>query len=1464
MSRINAVRIINLNYNNNTMRIDDELFQLNGDSTLLSLRNGGGKTVLVQMMLAPFVTKRYRNLKDRSFSSYFTSTIPTYILVEWELDGAANKVLTGMMVRKRSYASDEDSKDDLEIVNFIHEYRGQNPNDIHNISLVETDEGRKKVKSFGNAKSLFESLKKNQECNFNYYDMTHYQQSKSYFEKLKEYQINHKEWESIIHKINLKESGLSELFVESKSAEGLIEKWFLKTVEDKLNIDEDKIENFRKIVFRYAKQYRENKSKIDKKASIEEFFVDGESIRSHADALQTCKNERSAFENRIANLVMTIDRKKAELDSLKENLREQTARIAEEMEDIRYEKLSLEIYRCQEEKERVEGTIARAQNDLDANGLLLQEQEQLRNILECAKLFEEYRNFSKEVQSLENELEILKSDTKDMSSERDNLGYTLGVHYGKEQEAARKNSAEIALAVEKLEDGIEKAETEVNSLNTDWNQAASALGRVDERIKGFEESEGRFNKRYDVRFMRNLTGYYDEGMLSGAELDYRKQWDAVSKRIAALNDLLHNKYEEKRSQERDEMDARTKQATDNEKLKNTIHMFQQFEQELSERKDTLKYIGFSEEQLFEKDSIVDAFDKRITATRKEQTKLHSQLEKEKAERNKLQTGKIAELPGDIAAEFRKRDILVTYGMEWLRKSENAKAAGEKLVRDNPFIPYSLIMNRRDIENLEKEPIESFTSYPIVILCREELDHAFASGEKKLLALGKVNFLISFNNKLIDKEELEIIVRKKKEDILGLEDRIQEKQNEIDFLEGKKNQVFSTRVDKESYSSAEADKKALEGEISYTDQKLSDLRTSISAITKECDSAAAELKLKRDEDGALRRRMDDLEEFRGEYAKYCGHLERQKQLKDEEAAILSQLDEQKNLKKALEADKGKQEERLRYLQNNELRIGEKLESYRAFKEGTLVEKDIEDIESRFESLSKKITDDVKNLEDRLEREQKRFESKENELTAKMKEYALEESQFKEVWHDLYKEQQTRREIVRLRKKTEEINAEITGYSKEIAVIETTIKGHFADLKKNHGKEDPKTRNEIKDYDFAETISVLEDRKKGIEQAASKLESQMKRISENRSALVEYDYFPVVSEVEIEVDYEELDRFRGEMLRDYKRSQSDENEKSIQLGREIERVLRKKVFNSDDFFRIPLETLNDLSNDPNALLGNLDIIFDSYRTLMEKLAADIELIQKEKENVLQSIFDYIREVHENLGKIDKNSSINIRGRSIKMLRIILPDWEENQALYKQRLNDLLDTVTARTLDRLDQNENAEETISAAITTKNLYNEVVTISSIEIKLFKIEEERERQITWNDVAKNSGGEGFLSAFVILSSLLSYMGRDETDIFAEKENSKVLVMDNPFAQTNADHLLKPLMEIAKKSNTQLVCLSGLGGDSIYNRFDNIYVLNLISSKLKGSVQFLRGEHLKGEETEEVMESSNFKITEEIDQMDLF
>ncbi len=62
-------------------------------------------------------------------------------------------------------------------------------------------------------------------------------------------------------------------------------------------------------------------------------------------------------------------------------------------------------------------------------------------------------------------------------------------------------------------------------------------------------------------------------------------------------------------------------------------------------------------------------------------------------------------------------------------------------------------------------------------------------------------------------------------------------------------------------------------------------------------------------------------------------------------------------------------------------------------------------------------------------------------------------------------------------------------------------------------------------------------------------------------------------------------------------------------------------------------------------------------------------------------------------------------------------------------------------------------------------------------------------------------------------------------------------------------MDMAKKANTQLICLTGLGGESIYNRFDNIYVLTLIAANLRNDMQYLRAEHLRGNEPETMVVS---------------
>ena len=327
-----------------------------------------------------------------------------------------------------------------------------------------------------------------------------------------------------------------------------------------------------------------------------------------------------------------------------------------------------------------------------------------------------------------------------------------------------------------------------------------------------------------------------------------------------------------------------------------------------------------------------------------------------------------------------------------------------------------------------------------------------------------------------------------------------------------------------------------------------------------------------------------------------------------------------------------------------------------------------------------------------------------------------------------------------------------------------------------------------------------------------------------------------------DYEEILLENLDTISDTK----EKFQKYRELLRTLNKIVRMESF-QDDFYRKPLEQMLELSDDAVRVLTQLKTTVQSYDSLMEKLEVDISVVEREKERITELLEDYVREIHSNLGKIDHNSTITIRKRNIKMLKIQLPDWEENAGLYRLRLEDFIDKITMEGVELFEKNENAQEFFGSGITTRNLYDQVVGIGNVQIHLYKIEAQREYPITWKEVSRNSGGEGFLSAFVILSSLLYYMRRDDTDIFADKNEGKVLIMDNPFAQTNASHLLIPLMDMAKKSNTQLICLTGLGGESIYNRFDNIYVLNLIAASLRGGTQYLKAEHKRGKEPDELV-----------------
>lgn len=1470
MSKINAVRLINLNYNNNAIKISDETFHLNGDSTLISLRNGGGKSVLVQMITAPFVHKRYRDTKDRPFESYFTGSKPTFILVEWVLDQGAGYVLTGMMVRRSQEVSGEETgqKEELEIVNLISEYKERCLQDIHHLPVVEKTKKEITLKNFGNCRQLFESWKRDKTMNFSYYDMNNGAQSRQYFDKLMEYQINYKEWETIIKKVNLKESGLSDLFSDCRDEKGLVEKWFLDAVESKLNRDKNRMKEFQNIIEKYVEQYKNNRSKIERRDTIRRFEEEGEKIAEDALAYQEALKQVTFHENRIAGFREELERLRDGEAAAKQTVLQELEELRAKREYLIYKKLSREYYELQAQ-ERFHSSN-RDMIDMEKEALEKEcgEIEKRIHMLECAKQQREADEDRQALLEAVERLDVSKRKEETLEPERQRLGTTLRRLYKEECEVWEEKQNRNKKAQEETEGSLKEETERMEELQLQIMDYVSRIAQQKTKINIFDQKETHFNKRYGENLARNILGEYEPGALQIRLKVYEKGLEDLEKARSAARRELERLTEEKKILDRRLEDLKQDFAGNGERRRELFRIRDGFEQELSERRTILRYLDLEETKLFKTEEILTAASRKLEELQRTRRALEQEEEQQQREYERLTQGKVLELPKEFETMLGELGIRCVYGMEWLRKNGRSAKENQQLVGKHPFLPYSLILSSRELkllaDHMEKGAgKEVYTSFPVPIMLREQLDQG-GDGDGTILEFGGIRFYVYFNRNLLDEQALKEMAEEKQGRITRLKAAIAQKQEEYQGYFEKQEKIKNQKVSEEAYQ------ENLE-EIEENEHQARALKDSIEAAVKQAGILEEQIEERKSQiqklEGEDRRQSQKLEDFKEFSAEYDSYLEERRALERCEK-------KEQNLKELNGLCKeriGRLNLHLKTLENDGAVVREKVKNlrekhllYADYEGEEYLEGELPVLEARFQAITSGLSLELQELEKRAAECRKRSERSSDQLIWLRDTYKLEDGAWKDVSYSREEESHQRVMLEDRKRKKKLKDTQWNDEDKKASLRGQEMRQKKQRMAEECGREEPLPKSEIVEEDIEAQMNELswmeKDRKKQEELHAGRINGY----ESNLTSLAEYNNLERKEEITWERDFsqmtrKQLDDFKGETVREYRLSVNGSREYCDKLVKQLNRILRLEVF-QEDFYRKPLEAMLELSKDAAQVLSQLNTTVQSYKSLMEKLEVDISIVEKEKARITELLEDYLKDVHENLGKIDHNSTITVRERPIKMLRIDLPRWEENLSLYQVRLSDFLDELTKKGIERFERNENAQEYFGIQLTTKNLYDTVVGIGNVQIHLFKIEEQREYAITWTDVAKNSGGEGFLSAFVILSSLLYYMRRDDSDFFADKNEGKVLVMDNPFAQTNAVHLLKPLMDMAKKTNTQLICLSGLGGESIYNRFDNIYVLNLIAASLRNSVQYLRTEHVKGTETETVI-ASRIQVAEQMELM---
>ena len=223
MPAIRKIRIANFRFNDGAKLIPDEIFCTeNADGkpidTLLNLDNGGGKSVIVQLLLQPVCPKA--KVQNRSISDYFQKgTDHAFVLIEWALDGSSNSLLTGIALAASTTADDENENKTVRYYTFMHDYtRTGDRLNLINLPLTEHTGNHIRPMSFDDLRKYLQKRK------VEYYpsDSLH-----RYQKRLEEYGIFHTEWKNILVRINEVEGGITKFFEEYRTADRLLDKFII-------------------------------------------------------------------------------------------------------------------------------------------------------------------------------------------------------------------------------------------------------------------------------------------------------------------------------------------------------------------------------------------------------------------------------------------------------------------------------------------------------------------------------------------------------------------------------------------------------------------------------------------------------------------------------------------------------------------------------------------------------------------------------------------------------------------------------------------------------------------------------------------------------------------------------------------------------------------------------------------------------------------------------------------------------------------------------------------------------------------------------------------------------------------------------------------------------------------------------------------------------------------------------------
>lgn len=1426
MPSINRIRVNNVKYNFGTQYYDNFTMRMYGKNTLYDLANGGGKSVLMLLLMQNMIPNCTLDEKQPIEKLFRTGNGNTTIhsLVEWKLDEQDRKegyryMTTGFCARKAKDVEGETVKKDvaaIEYFNYCIFYREYNKNDIINLPLSKDKE---RITFQGLRNYLKELEHRDMSLKVCIFD-----RKGEYQRFISGYGLHESQWE-IIRGINKTEGHVRTYFetnykttrkvVEDLLIEGIIEKAYaVKTMRD--GEDSDTM----------AKMLMDIKEQLTilakKKKDITSYDHQAELIevlRDKVASFMSLYQEQTNMEKLLADICVTgeefVKNDAETLEKLEQTRNEKRAA----KDDQRKRMECLKVARDKRHLEQLYGQIKQAEKQLEMEQSRLETEQAEFAKKESINEYLEYVDDRRK----KDELEAWVKAQMNASAFDETQLYTYAYNIKMRMDVQMTNLRnQIAADTEELKREVAKQK---------YNEKMLAEMQVQQAVYEHSKQEAETQ-------IRQLSEQLSAIRMEMNEIRFTK----VDEQLAESKELLASLQEQQTQEEALVADCRKQEEAQKERLMQLRLQQAENEKQLAELLTKEQAFEEAAEKLHKIQTIYGASEMEalsdVLADRIRDAVLKIEALKKQGVECAKNAERLAEgrLIGVSEAAKKVLDYIETrhgsaamYGMDYVSALPADKQAA--VLSANPQLVYGIVAE--DYDTLAEDPnIRTIDTgeVPVYIYDRDRM-------EDMAMHLGDNVFAVSATPEyLLDAETISTLVAKERQRETEIGDQLAMQEEMLSAY--REDQAFLIRL---------SDRDLLEA-----GKRLADARKTATELETQLTVCMDELEMIRKKIAASKEKQENCKQ---EYEACLQDVNRLYTVEQLTSVIATQEQRQAEAEKALERleeqktsfaaqggdsrlDTEQTEAKIRFMQEQlDTLVREWKDNYESYynvdQEYEVLTISDEDLRARFRTMVDENRGDMRAMEDKqlviatllasMEKSRKSIERR----GVDFKELADLESRNLLYFSDDAVLTVCRENIAQTKEQLKKEERQISEIRSKADKLDGSIQYAIENIQNGYGSYEEVDASESEIIASLESGQTLLAR---LEAEAKACDEEYRTYEKRQRYMTDLykDVKRIVTTHEISLEDATPMLEDKETLREMFESQLMNFDRTCkQLDRAKNELLKFKGNTAQTFDEMHAYELAGTIRDDVRIPEN----YAEAKTLVDNLESMVGYVRLERDRVEKSLTDMeglkanfeeqclqrCLDVRTELDKLPKLSRIIMEDEVIQMVGLQVPYVKDE--FLKQRMSDYVDRIVAQA-DDYEQDRDRMKFIRNSLTLKKLFSVIVTdMNAIKLSLYKREriKEQSRYLKYEEAVGSTGqSQGIYIQFLI--SIINYIS-GMYRIGNEDTGTKTIFIDNPFGAAKDVYIWEPIFALLAANHVQLIVPARGATPAITGRFDVNYIL---------------------------------------------